>query len=575
MPRAVSRALRQTRRAALTAGLGAAPLVLASGLTIAPAFAQNANSSLPLRGTSSSDASAPQDAAGANGTAEASQITLAPIFRAMPAATATMDEPAPSGTAPPDQSGVQPNQLPATPVEPRTRRRLGLTPPVTLHGIVQKPVYVATSPDRTKRQSHLPPKLSSVAGTPDHPASTDPVAAPLYTDAELKRLTAHRRELSDADPYAPLGLRIGSLFVSPSIEHSLGYDTNPNQAQGGNGSRASRTDAEVKLQSDWSSNQLTADLRGGYSYFPDVKGANRPDGDGKVDLNVDATRDLSIQFEGRGTLTTQQPGSANLPEQTQTRPLVWAYGGSVGAIYHPGYWSFSLRGNIDRTQYDNATLSDGTVLVQSNRNLTQYELRARLGYDVTPGVRPFVEGRIDTRQYDQLIDSSGYDRTSDGLSGFVGAAFEFTRKLTGEVSVGYGDRSYDDPRLRDLRGPLGEASLIWSVTPLTTATLKSSTQLVETTLAGSAGAVERQIGLEVSHALLRNLTITGSFTWTHDQYQANPERDTTYTAGVKAEWKLNRNMVIKASFLRTEETSNVAGRAFGENTHLIGMRWQY
>ena len=464
---------------------------------------------------------------------------------------------------------------PATVVQPQIRRRFGLSPQTAVHGVAERPVYVATSPDRVTRQDQLPPKLDGPAGTPDHPPTVEPAEAPPYTPAEQKLLDARRRALRDADPYAPLGLRLGSLYLFPSIEESVGYDTNPGQVQGGKGSRESRTDGEIKLQSDWSSDELTGDLRGGYSYFPDVKGANRPDGDGKVDLRIDATKDLNLTFEGRGNLSTQQPGSVNLPVATQSRPLVWTYGGSVGTTYHPGYWNFTLRGNIDRFVYENAKLADGTTLIQSDRDMTQYELRARLGYDVTPGIKPFVEGRVDTRQYDQTFDSSGFARTSDGVAALAGTAFEFTRTLTGEVSAGYADRSYRDARLKDLKGPLTEASLVWSATPLTTVTLKGSTQLVETTLPFSPGALERQVGLEVSHALLRNLIITGSLGWIRDRYEENIERDTTITAGVKAEWRLTRNLVVKASFLRSRETSNVPGREYGENTYLMGMRLQF
>lgn len=486
----------------------------------------------------------------------------------------------PAGAIPPEGPDAIPPRpaskpTPETKVQAQTRRRFGLTSQTTVHGVVQKPVYTATSPDRTKRQDLLPPKLSAAPGTPAHPGTIPPVDAPVYTDIEQKRLTAHRRELREADPYAPLGLRIGNLYVSPSIEEDVGYDTNPNQAQNGKGSRVSRTEGEVKVLSDWSSNEFTADLRGAYSYYPDLKSANRPEGDGKADYRLDVTKDLNFTFEGRGNLSTQQPNSANLPFTTSSRPLVWAYGGTIGTDYHPGYWDFSLKGNIDRTVYENATLADGTELNQSNRDMTQYELRAKLGYQVTPGIKPFVEARIDTRQYDQPFDSAGFDRTSNGVSAFLGTAFEFTRTLTGEVAIGYGDRSYDDPRLKDMKGPLNETSLIWSVTPLTTVTLKGSTQFVETTIPFSPGAVEERIGLEVSHALLRNLLITGVLNWTRDRYVENPERDVTKSVGVKAEWKLNRNLSIKASFLRSWETSNVPGLRYGENTYLIGMKWAY
>src|SRR5262249_39689044 len=69
--------------------------------------------------------------------------------------------------------------------------------------------------------------------------------------------------------------------------------------------------------------------------------------------------------------------------------------------------------------------------------------------------------------------------------------------------------------------------------------------------------------------------ITGTAGWTRDNYVFNIERDTNWTAGVKAEWRLTREFAVKASFMHTQETSNVPGRAFAENTYLVGMRMQY
>ena len=459
-------------------------------------------------------------------------------------------------------------------VKPSTRPHIGLASRA-VHRNVHRPVYVATSPSQGEGDKGSAARLRGSFATSEHPAASAPPDPPPLTAIQKKLLAAHRRELRDADAYEPLGLRLGSVYVSPAIEQSVGYDSNPGEVQGGKGSRALRTDAEVKLRSDWSSDELTGDLRGSYFYFPDVRGADRPDGDGKLDLRLDATKDFDILTEIRGSLTTQQPDSVNLPVATKSRPLVYGYGTSVAVNYHPGYWHFTLRGNIDRAEYANAALLDGTVIDQSDRDLTQYELRARLGYDASPSFRPFIEARADTRQYDRAFDFSGFARTSDGVAGLVGTGIEFTRTLTGEIAAGYGHRGYEDVRLKDLSGPLTEASLTWAVTPLTTITLKNSTQFVETTLAGSPGALERQIGLEISHALLRNFIITGGIGWTRDHYETNVETDTSFTAGLRAQWKLNRNLVIKASFLHTHEISNVPGRGYGENLYLIGARFQY
>jgi hypothetical protein len=570
MPCGSKRAARCARWAC--AGIAAAVAAFPSPPDIA--LAQNTIDMPKLRGTSYS---APSSIFGTSAVAQSSQPALAPTFPPPttngPAGDA-QDQPFPTSTPDTDRS-AQNSPGSTTPVEAQVRRPVGLAPKPSVHSVVEQPVYTATSPDRIKRQDKLPPRPGGYPGTADHPPIAAPVDQPVYTDAEEKRLAAHKRELRDADPYAPLGLRVGNLYVFPSIEQGLGYDTNPGQVQGGKGSAVSRTDGEVKLQSDWSSDSLTADLRGGYSYFPNVKSANRPDGDGKIDYRLDVSKDLNFLAEGRGTLTTEQPNSVNLPVATQSRPLAWTYGSSLQSEYHPGFWDFTLRGNVDRTEYGDATLADGTILDQSARDYTQYGLRARLGYDITPGVKPFVEARVDTIQYDQTLDLSGFARSSNGFAALVGTAFEFTRTLTGSIAVGYAQRDYDDWRLRNVVYPPTEASLVWSATPLTTITLKGTTQFVETTLAGSPGAVEHQIGLEVSHALFRNLIITGTANWTRDNYVLNIEHDTTWGVGIKAEWKLTRNMSIKASFLHTQESSNVPGRAFGENTYLVGMRVQY
>ena len=62
----------------------------------------------------------------------------------------------------------------------------------------------------------------------------------------------------------------------------------------------------------------------------------------------------------------------------------------------------------------------------------------RASYEVFPGVKPFVEVGADTRKHDLQFDRNGFQRDFDRRSRRkVGITFEITRKLTGEVSVGY------------------------------------------------------------------------------------------------------------------------------------------
>ena len=107
----------------------------------------------------------------------------------------------------------------------------------------------------------------------------------------------------------------------------------------------------------------------------------------------------------------------------------------------------------------------------------------------------------------------------------MGAEIALATTLTGSLDLGYGARAYKDPRLPDLSSPLFDASLIWTATPLTTVTLKSSTALAETTIKGASGAAEFSSVLEVDHALRRYLTITASLAHAQDFYTGLLLRD--------------------------------------------------
>ena len=102
-------------------------------------------------------------------------------------------------------------------------------------------------------------------------------------DPAAPALARRRRRPVEEDPYSQLGLRLGGLTVLPAIQQSIGYDTNPNRSGSFHkSSTVFRTDGEVRLQSDWSAHALTGAMRGSYSEYPNVKGANRPEGDGRL-----------------------------------------------------------------------------------------------------------------------------------------------------------------------------------------------------------------------------------------------------------------------------------------------------
>ncbi len=404
------------------------------------------------------------------------------------------------------------------------------------------------------------------------------VQAPVAVLAERPPLEPapilRKRKLED-DPYAPLGLRLGSVRVLPSIEGDIGWDSNPNRQDGAHkGSPFVRTEGEVKLQSDWLTHELKGTLRGAYYDFRDAPAANRPDADGKFNLRLDATRDTAIELESRFKLDTERPGSVNLPASATNRAIDIAYGGSAGVTQKFNRLSVGLRGSADHYTYGDVKLGDGTTASQKDRDYTQYALRLRTGYEVKPGVTPFVEAEADTRQHDQRLDRAGFARDSEALTGRVGSTFELTRLLTGEMAVGYQIRRYDDPRLRDLRGPSAEGTLIWTPTALTTVKLKATSLLDETTVVGSNGTLSKSVGVEVEHALRRNLTLIGAATFSHSDYRGLSINENGFAASLKIDYKLTRELVLRGSYVHERLDSTNPGSSYKADIFMLGLRLQ-
>lgn len=396
-------------------------------------------------------------------------------------------------------------------------------------------------------------------------------------DAPLPARPVRRLPAAAEDPYAPLGLRVGNIVLKPAITESLGYDSNPQRSAlpGVKGSPVLRSEGELEVQSDWNVHELRGTVRGGYSRFFRDPEASRPDADGTMSLRLDATRDTRILLEARGRLDTQRPGSPELNAPVIGRPQIYQYGASAGVTHDINRLQLTLRGSVDRYDYEDARLASGNILSQKDRDHTQYGLRLRAAYELTLGIKPFIQGEIDQREFDLAIDSSGYRRSSQGVTGRIGSTVELSRLLTGEISVGYQDRDYEDGRLKNLRGVIGDIAVLWTPTPLTTVTLRGTSELGDTTIAGSSGTTVRRASLEIAHALRRNVTLTGFANFSRTDYDGQNLQEDYTSVGARLEYKLTRTFAVRASFTHERLNSTAQGSDYTANVALVGLRVQF
>ncbi len=428
--------------------------------------------------------------------------------------------------------------------------------------------------------------LTVPAAEPVSPYQTPPpslTGGPPFNLGPIRRLPKKRKAHEEIeDPYAPLGVHAGAFTLYPAVELIGGYDTNPSRSNGGSSAKLYNIAPELQAQSNWSRHELKADLRGSYTgYSPDeTPSLSRPSFDGKVTGRVDVTRDTRIDLNARALLATDNPGSPNIQAGLSKLPVFFTYGGGAGIAHSFNRFELAIKGTAERTVYQDSELTDGTTSSNKDRQYNLYGAAFRASYELLPGVKPYVEIAGDTRIHDLETDVYGYQRDSKGLSGSVGSTFQLTRVLSGEVSVGYVQRKYDDPRFDDLTGLIGNASLIWTVDALNTVKFTASSTVGETTVPDVSGVLYRDALVQFDHSFRRWLIGTVKLGIGLDDYQNSPSatfperEDRRYSAAAGLTYKFNRSLQLKGEVQQYWLRSNVAGNDYQATVFLLGLRAQ-
>jgi len=482
--------------------------------------------------------------------------------------------------APPPQVSSVPPVLPQPPppavypAKAAARPGAVLPPPPDQLPISNPPpaVYPRTAATRPGATLPIPPAqyFQGSASTPP-PGTPPPVSQPLGA------VPHPTLPFAAGDPYEALGIKAGSFLILPAVELSAGYNTNPTAAPSGPGSLYLVVAPELHVRSNWATNSFTADITGSYTDYPNndfQPSLNVPYLNAKADGTLDVTRTTQILLEGRTIVSTDNPGSPNIQFGLATLPIDTTLGGTLGAAHQFGRFDVSLKGTFDRSTYSSAQLTDGESANFDDRNFSQYAGILRIGYEIDPGLKPFVEIDEDTRRYDLSNDIFGEDRDSDGSSAKLGATLALSNSLTGEIAAGYMRRDYQDPTLPTIAGPTIDGALLWQATALTTAKLTATSIVTESAVQGVSGEFSRSVTGEVDHALRTWLIANVQLGYEYDQYAGLDRNDNHYFAAAGLTYKMNREVQLRGQVRQDWLNSNVSGVAYTATTFLLTMRLQ-
>ena len=335
------------------------------------------------------------------------------------------------------------------------------------------------------------------------------------------------------------------------------------------------TSPQVQINSNWSRHALNFAAGATAAVNEEFSENNYLDAfaqaTGRLDVRRDDIVSGTLRFD---RLHDDRDDADNDTGDDNRGNLVRYYSGLIDGQYRHNFARFFtvVGAGIKRLEFEN--IGDREL---DRRNRTEYGGRGRLGYQLSPRIGTFVQGNVSYRDYDedQIINGEEADRSSTGYRAAVGTTVDITSILFGEMSFGYEGRNYETSELKDSGGFGANGALTWNVTPLTSVILDASSGADETTVTFEGDTaeadLENQVGLDVTHELLRNVLLNANARYTRDDFQGTSRVDNTYDFGGGVTYLINRNLSVDATYRFTTRDSDDGEAEFDRNLVLVGI----
>ncbi len=498
-------------------------------------------------------------------------------FLALPAAAGLALTPAWSQSADPDDNDPFPEPLTdvRTPGADEATGLRGRLDPLVADPILLRRQEEERSTDRFLRGTTVPEDASRrrPAGPLSGEDRDDGSVETTADDQAASREAARDAQEEEVDPYAPIGVRFGSFLLFPELGVERVYEdnvflssTNPR------GDWRYELSPSLEIQSDWSRHSLVGTVSAIRSYHDEFDGENDKDFAAALTGRLDVRSTTNLVGSVSYTEEPEDRSSNDFPLDAADRALTRTKAASLEANHTFNRVTVTLRGELESEDFDDATAEDGSLINNDDRDFTERRVTARIAYELQPGVAAFVEGSTNDRDFVEAIDDNGLLNGSSGYDVQAGLSFLLSGKLTGEASVGYAVQTPEEPSQIDVDGLIFNAGLEWQATALTAFRLDASSEVDETTDAGSAGSIIRTVAVSVEHRLRRNIVLGASVEYENEKFAGTDERDEEWLYAVAAEYFLNPSAALTFAYEHARDIGSAPDDGYTANEVRFGVR---
>lgn len=367
------------------------------------------------------------------------------------------------------------------------------------------------------------------------------------------------RSSIDPDRDEAPGIALGTFTLKPSLSQTFNHET----TKSGN-SKESRSYLETGLKgtltSDWSRHQLTVTGEGTWQHNVGGEGATEPTANLDAELRLDISNDTIGTLRAGYRFEREDSTDPNAISGASVQSGIDRYSLGAGIERDFGILRGSAKLDLERYVYGSAELSDGTELSLSDRDRNAGTVTARVGYELSPALIPFLEASVGKSVYDLRRDTLGFERSYDNYAGRAGVEVDLGEKLNGEIALGYETYRFKDNRLDDISGLTVDSSFNWSPQRGTIVTYGVSTGIEPSTTAGESGALVYALNSGLTHELRSSLVarLTNSLTFRNYPSGSASEDQKVWLAGAGLSWDMTRSLALTGD-ISYERTTQATG----------------
>lgn len=389
-----------------------------------------------------------------------------------------------------------------------------------------------------------------------------------------KNVSVRQRPRPD---YEATGQKAGGFTLYPRVTVDLEHNDNI-YAQVANKTDDTiwRVKPELAVRSDWSRHALGLFAGGNIIRYSD----NGTEDSEEYTLSANGRVDIARGSNLTGSVQTQrlvEPRTSPTAPEASGKPVEYDLTqGSVSLAKE--FNRLRLTGRLEDKDFNYKDVPNvaGTAIVdQDFRDRNEFYYGAKAEYAVSPDTAVYLTATGNKKDYDTDIVAS--NRTSDGYVVGVGANFDVSELVRGDVQVGYMSQSYDNQDFNKIDGFNAIGRLEWFPTQLTTVGLNGSRTIEEATAPGSPGYISNNVGASIDHELMRNVLLSAAYTHGKDNYKGVDRDDKRDNFSATATYLLNRRvgLFLTYSYLKQDSSGDDAGASFKDNKLIASVALQF